>query len=167
MIDTDERALAVLDGMLDGVRWLAESLPCPEGMKPGRPKSVAMIEEALVYLRRRRLAQLDQSEPVAWIPAAMLDPATRQDFFTACAFQVNANSIPLYIHPDRTQAPGESGEWVLVRKEAIDWLNGESGEFVCPPDRYFRGEPAPYWWRSVFRDKAAIAAASTPGVNHE
>ena len=49
--------------------------------------------------------------------------------------------------------------FVLVRKEAIDWLNGETEEgFECPPDRYFRGEPPRYWWRSVFREKAGLAA---------
>ena len=51
--------------------------------------------------------------------------------------------------------------FVLVRQEAIDWLNGES-DFECPPDRYFRGEPPRYWWRSVFREKAGIAAAPEP-----
>ena len=48
---------------------------------------------------------------------------------------------------------------VLVRKEAIDWLNGES-DFECPPERYFRGKPPRYWWRSVFRDKAGLSAAT-------
>ena len=49
--------------------------------------------------------------------------------------------------------------FVLVRKEAIDWLNGETEEgFECPPDRYFRDEPPRYWWRSVFREKAGLAA---------
>lgn len=47
--------------------------------------------------------------------------------------------------------------YVLVRREAIDWLNGE-GDFECPPDRYFRGAPPRYWWRSVFREKAGLSA---------
>lgn len=59
-------------------------------------------------------------------------------------------------------------EYVLVKKDAITWLNGE-GSFECPPERYFRGEPPRYWWRSVFRDKAALSAAALdlsglPGV---
>lgn len=55
--------------------------------------------------------------------------------------------------------------FVLVRKEAIDWLNGETEEgFECPPDRYFRGEPPRYWWRSVFREKAGLIAARPQGV---
>jgi rubrerythrin len=54
------------------------------------------------------------------------------------------------------------GDMVLVRKEAIDWLNGES-DFECPRDRYFRGEPPKYWWRSVFREKAGLATAPDEG----
>lgn len=55
--------------------------------------------------------------------------------------------------------------FVMVRKEAIDWLNGETEEgFECPPDRYFRGEPPRYWWRSVFREKAGLTAARPQGV---
>lgn len=53
---------------------------------------------------------------------------------------------------------GKAEGFVLVRKEAIDWLNGES-DFECPPERYFRGEPPRYWWRSVFREKAGLTAA--------
>ena len=59
---------------------------------------------------------------------------------------------------DAQPRAAEEGEWVLVRKEAIDWLNGES-DFECPPDRYFRGAPPKYWWRSVFREKAGLTAA--------
>jgi len=40
---------------------------------------------------------------------------------------------------------------VLVPESALKWLFGEEGEFECPPEGYFRGKPAPYWWRSVFR----------------
>lgn len=53
------------------------------------------------------------------------------------------------------------GDFVMVPRSAIDWLNGEGPEgFECPPDRYFRGEPPRYWWRSVFREKAGLCAAS-------
>jgi hypothetical protein len=57
--------------------------------------------------------------------------------------------------PTREAAPVDG--MVLIRREAIDWLNGES-DFKCPPDRYFRGEAPAYWWRSVFREKAGLAA---------
>lgn len=50
--------------------------------------------------------------------------------------------------------------YTLVPDAALRWLFGEEGDFVCPPDRYFRGAAPPYWWRSVFRDW--IAAAPTP-----
>lgn len=58
----------------------------------------------------------------------------------------------------RVDEPVPDG-WVLVRKEAIDWLNGES-DFECPPDRYFRGQPPRYWWRSVFREKAGLCGGA-------
>lgn len=68
--------------------------------------------------------------------------------------------------PDELRAlasrAGVPDGFVLVRQEAIDWLNGES-DFECPPDRYFRGEPPRYWWRSVFREKAGLAAAPRTG----
>ncbi|MCL6710476.1 hypothetical protein M8R20_46140 [Pseudomonas sp. R2.Fl] len=52
------------------------------------------------------------------------------------------------------------GDFVLVPREALDWLNGEGEEgFECPPGRYFRGEPPRYWWRSVFREKAGLSPA--------
>jgi hypothetical protein len=44
-----------------------------------------------------------------------------------------------------------SGEWVMVPASALRWLYGEEGDFECPPSGYFRGKPAPYWWRSEFR----------------
>jgi hypothetical protein len=46
---------------------------------------------------------------------------------------------------------------VLIPGSALRWLFGEEGKFECPPERYFRGHPAPFWWRSVFRDKLSAA----------
>lgn len=42
---------------------------------------------------------------------------------------------------------------IIIKPGAMEWLNGE-GDFECPPERYFRGAPPKYWWRTVFREKA-------------
>lgn len=84
--------------------------------------------------------------------------------FVSCADELQAVIAALSAKPEG-EAVAPDG-WVLVRREAIDWLNGES-DFECPPDRYFRGKPPRYWWRSVFREKAgldeaALAVNATP-----
>lgn len=43
----------------------------------------------------------------------------------------------------------------IVPVTALDWLHGEGEDFECPTELYFRGAPPAYWWRSVFRQKAA------------
>lgn len=50
----------------------------------------------------------------------------------------------------------------LVPESALRWLNGEEGDFKCPPEKFFRGKAPTYWWRSVFREK--IAAAKKGGA---
>lgn len=55
--------------------------------------------------------------------------------------------------------------FVLVPKDALDWLFGEAGIFECPPSSYFRGKPPTYWWRSEFRKRIA-AAPAPPAVSN-
>lgn len=55
------------------------------------------------------------------------------------------------------QAEAAPPGYVLVPASALRWLFGEEGEFECPPEKYFRGKPPAYWWRSVLREKLAAA----------
>lgn len=54
------------------------------------------------------------------------------------------------------QRAGVVEGYVPVKAETLAWMLGESGTFECPQDQYFRGNPAPFWWRKALR--AAIAA---------
>lgn len=78
-------------------------------------------------------------------------------------------AIERQLHPERFDdfptgttlaAPVVGDGMVLVPQSALDWLNGENGEFVCPPEKYRRGMPPPYWWRSEFRKRIQVAAAA-------
>lgn len=40
----------------------------------------------------------------------------------------------------------------LVKTETVEWLLGERGAFECPPEQYFRGKPAPFFWRKQLRE---------------
>ena len=53
--------------------------------------------------------------------------------------------------------------WVMVPESALRWLNGEEGDFICPPENYFRGKPPAYWWRSEFRKRLSAASAGVRG----
>lgn len=63
--------------------------------------------------------------------------------------------------PSVTTPPAPPEGWRMVPESALQWLFGEVGAFECPPERYFRGKPPAFWWRSVFRE--LIAAAPQPG----
>ncbi|SOY65645.1 hypothetical protein CBM2586_B10240 [Cupriavidus phytorum] len=65
--------------------------------------------------------------------------------------------IALYAAPQPAALPEG---FVLVKAETVEWLLGERGEFECQPEQYFRGQPAPYFWRKALRE--AIAAAPQP-----
>lgn len=58
--------------------------------------------------------------------------------------------------------PQPSAAGVVVPVELVLWLLGEGDAFECPPEQYFRGKPAPYFWRRRLRDavKDQIAAAT-------
>lgn len=60
--------------------------------------------------------------------------------------------------------PGDG--WVMVPKSALEWLDGMGEDFECPPDLYFNGKPAPYWWREEFRRRATASPAAGIGENH-
>lgn len=47
--------------------------------------------------------------------------------------------------------------YVLVPESALRWLFGEEDAFECPPEKYFRGKPPAYLWRSMFLDMLAAA----------
>lgn len=66
---------------------------------------------------------------------------------------------PLSVAPQAAppKQPSVPPGYALVPVAALKWLHGEEGEFDCPPEGYFRGKPAPYWWRSVFRKMCADA----------
>lgn len=63
--------------------------------------------------------------------------------------------------PAQPAAGGVPGGFALVPESALRWLFGEEGRFECPPDRYFRGSPPPFWWRGVFRDLMAAPQAGS------
>lgn len=107
MIDTDERAL----------------LPCPFcGGKPllSGPANYPWIEcqscwctsdsaagsDAAIAAWNRRIAQPDQSEPVAWTNDSALRLAKNGGTLLTWN-DPKTNDTPLYTHPDRTQAPNE------------------------------------------------------------
>jgi hypothetical protein len=68
----------------------------------------------------------------------------------------------LYTHP---QSPAVVEGYTAVKTETLQWLLGESDDFICPEDQYFRGKPAPYFWRKQLR--AAMLTASGKDNNHE
>lgn len=117
MIDTDERALAVLEAIAAvGPLQVCCGMPVGGGYDEngngeppsccGQPFDGGDLADAIQHLRRR-LAQPDQSEPVAWC-------SIEEGDVVALAFKntgANICDTPLYTHPDRTQAPGECGEW--------------------------------------------------------
>jgi hypothetical protein len=45
----------------------------------------------------------------------------------------------------------ELAGFVIIPKEAIDWLNGEIGTFERP-----EGKRGNFWWRSEFRRRAGL-----------
>ncbi len=49
------------------------------------------------------------------------------------------------------------GEWVLVPKSALDWLNGEGDSFE-PPE----GSRGAFWWRTEFKRRCEMIAAINP-----
>lgn len=51
-----------------------------------------------------------------------------------------------------------------VRTDELLWLLGENGEFECPQEQYFRGNPAPYFWRRRLR-AAMLAATPAPAAH--
>lgn len=57
--------------------------------------------------------------------------------------------------------PGDG--WVMVPKSALEWLDGMGEDFECPPDLYFNGKPAPYWWGEEFRRRATAPPAAGIG----
>lgn len=50
------------------------------------------------------------------------------------------------------RAKTNTGDYVLVKAETVEWLLGERSTFECPPEQYFRGKPAPFWWRKQLRE---------------
>lgn len=59
--------------------------------------------------------------------------------------------------PALAQQPAVPPDMRLVPESTLRWLFGEEGEFECPPEKYFKGRPAPYWWRGVLREKLNAA----------
>lgn len=115
MIDTDERALAVL---ADAIQQTKDSHRTAKthAMRELLAEQHGNLTEALAHLHRR-LAQPDQSEPVATF---VLSEASAGDEWpngplqlTPAGQRLPPGEYTVYTHPDRTQAPGESG--VLVR----------------------------------------------------
>jgi len=55
-------------------------------------------------------------------------------------------------------------DYTPVKTETIQWLLGEEGDFTCPTSQYFRGKPAPYFWRSHLRN--AMLSTPTPSAEY-
>lgn len=60
-----------------------------------------------------------------------------------------------YVDPPAQPAVPEG--YTPVRTEVLLWLLGENGDFECPPAQYFRGKPAPYFWRKRLRESMLSA----------
>lgn len=58
------------------------------------------------------------------------------------------------------KSPMTAEDYTPVRTEVLLWLLGERGDFECPPEQYFRGKPAPYFWRSHLRNAMYVAHES-------
>lgn len=77
---------------------------------------------AIAALEAARLPVGD-AEPVAWLPAAMLDPKRAEDFFTAGRFKVASDSVPVYLKPP---VAGDAVRGLVasiesLEKTAVDW----------------------------------------------
>lgn len=59
--------------------------------------------------------------------------------------------------------PVATCEHVTVRRDVVLWLLGESGKFECPPEQFFRGKPAPYFWRKALREATTGLTPSEAG----
>lgn len=68
---------------------------------------------------------------------------------TACAILSSEATVPAQV-PDG---------YTPVKTDTVLWLLGEKDDFECPPGQFFRGKPAPYFWRRRLRADAMLAAA--------
>ena len=74
----------------------------------------------------------------------------------ACAILSREATVPAEV-PDG---------YTLVKTDTVLWLLGESGDFECPPWQFFRGNPAPYFWRNKLRH-AILSTTDTEGRKDE
>ena len=73
----------------------------------------------------------------------------REALLAAWPFSAQANIVGEEV--DRALAVLNELGFVIVPREALEWLNGEAGTFEPPP-----GARGKFWWRSEFRRRAKL-----------
>lgn len=162
---TREELLAFINGTPAVLSLLYDMGLLPEQLKEGSHGWFQMrilCEHLREVISTASLqSQPSSAEAFRWMVTRPESEVDGPEYFDTEALAINnarkgmvtAHITPLYSRPS---SPG----CVEVPESALKWLFGEEGEFECPPEKYFRGKPPAYWWRSVFREKLSAAPAS-------
>lgn len=166
------RILGLLSGAGHPVAIAAKNQSVALAASPhGVPPQPSSIQQRAIYLHEKAAMPWPDAEELA-LNEAGIDARAIDELIGECGYAGLASMLctddelrrftrSVLVHQPASslpQAPQGEQTHTLVPDSALRWLFGEEGEFECPPEKYFRGKPPGYWWRSVFREKAGLSA---------